>query len=174
MFDFVSIQYYATPVGELILGDYNNQLCLCDWRFRKMRAEVDSRILKGLQASFVEKKSTLLTETQQQLEDYFAKKRTSFDLPLLFVGTDFQQSVWNALLKVEFGKTQTYLGLSKQLNNPKAIRAVAAANGANALSIIVPCHRIVGSNQELIGYAGGLAAKKKLLALEQGNQLELF
>ena len=170
----IHIYYYQSPVGELVLGDFNGQLCLCDWRYRKMRSEVDNRILKGLQAEFVEGLTPLLTETKNQLQAYFDKKRTTFDLPLLFVGTDFQQSVWKALEQIEYGKIQTYLSLSKQLNNPKAIRAVASANGANAISIIIPCHRIVGSNQELVGYAGGLPAKKKLLALEQGNQLELF
>lgn len=170
----ISIHSYQSPVGELILGDYQNQLCLCDWRYRKMRSEVDNRILKGLQAEFVEEQTPLLNETQNQLEAYFDKKSTAFDLPLLLVGTAFQQTVWKALQQIDYGKTQTYLGLSKQLNNPKAIRAVASANGANAISIIIPCHRIIGSNQELVGYAGGLSAKKKLLTLEQGSQLELF
>ncbi|MBN8565678.1 MAG: methylated-DNA--[protein]-cysteine S-methyltransferase [Flavobacteriales bacterium] len=170
----IHIHYYHSPIGELVLGDYNDQLCLCDWRYRKMRNEVDARILKGLQAEFVENVTPLLTETQHQLQAYFDKKRTTFDLPLLLVGTDFQQTVWKALQQIEYGKTQTYLGLSKQLNNSKAVRAVASANGANAISIIIPCHRIIGSNQELVGYAGGVSAKKKLLALEQGNQLELF
>ena len=170
----ICIIYYVSPVGELILGDFNNQLCLCDWRYRKMRSEVDTRIQRGLNAVYKEQSTPLLKETQRQLADYFEKKRTTFNLPLLLVGTDFQQTVWNALQKIEFGKTQTYLGLSKQLSNPNAIRAVASANGANALSIIVPCHRIVGSNQELIGYAGGLSNKKKLLELEDGSQLKLF
>jgi methylated-DNA-[protein]-cysteine S-methyltransferase len=166
--------YYVSPLGELILGDFNNQLCLCDWRYRKMRNEVDTRIQRGLNAVYEEQSTPLLKETQRQLADYFKNKRTTFNLPLLLVGTDFQQTVWKALQKIDFGKTQTYLGLSKQLNNPKAIRAVASANGANALSIIVPCHRIVGSNQELVGYAGGLSTKKKLLELENGSQLKLF
>lgn len=172
--NIIYIHYYHSPVGELVLGDFNNQLCLCDWRYRKMRNEVDKRILKGLQAEFVEDLTPILTETQNQLEAYFDKKSTTFSLPLLLVGTDFQQTVWKVLQQIDYGKTQTYLGLSKQLNNPKAIRAVASANGANAISIIIPCHRIIGSNQQLVGYAGGLSAKKKLLALEQGSQLELF
>jgi methylated-DNA-[protein]-cysteine S-methyltransferase len=166
--------YYTSPVGELVLGDFENQLCLCDWRYRNKRNEVDYRILNGLNAAFEEKETDLVKETKRQLEAYFSKTNTAFDLPLLFVGTDFQQAVWKALQQVPFGKTQTYMGLSKQMNNPKAIRAVAGANGANSLAIIIPCHRIIGSNQELIGYAGGLTVKRKLLALEQGNQLELF
>jgi methylated-DNA-[protein]-cysteine S-methyltransferase len=166
--------HYTSPLGELVLGDYNNQLCLCDWRYRKMRNEVDNRLLNGLQATFERQITPLLEETMVQLAAYMDKKLTHFDLPLLLVGTDFQQSVWKALQQIEYGKTQTYLGLSKQLNNPKAIRAVASANGANAISIIIPCHRIIGSNQELVGYAGGLSVKRKLLALEQGSQLTLF
>jgi len=165
---------YKSPVGELIMGDFNDQLCLCDWRYRKMRQEVDNRIIKGLNTESIEQSTPLLVETQKQLAAYFDKKLTVFDLPLLFIGTDFQQTVWKALQQIQYGKTKTYLDLAKQLNNPKAIRAVASANGANAISIIVPCHRIIGSNQELVGYAGGLSAKKKLLELEQGSQLELF
>jgi methylated-DNA-[protein]-cysteine S-methyltransferase len=170
----IAIQYYKSPVGELVIGDFNDQLCLCDWRYRSMRTEVDARILKGLAAVFEEKPTPLLTETQNQLQAYFDRKLDVFTIPLLLVGTPFQQTVWKALQAVPYGKTQTYMGLSKHLENPKAIRAVAAANGANAIAILIPCHRIIGSNQELVGYAGGLPAKRKLLALEQGNQLELF
>jgi methylated-DNA-[protein]-cysteine S-methyltransferase len=170
----IFLHHYSSPVGELFLGDYNDQLCLCDWQYRKMREEVDKRLLNGLQATFESQSTPLLKETVRQLEAYFDQKLTRFDLPLLLVGTDFQQLVWKALQQIEYGKTQTYLGLAKHLNNPKAIRAVASANGANAISIIIPCHRIVGSNQELVGYAGGLSVKRKLLAMEQGSQLTLF
>jgi methylated-DNA-[protein]-cysteine S-methyltransferase len=89
-----------------------------------------------------------------------------FNVPLLFVGSDFQKQVWNALMQIPFGVTKSYMELSKQFGNEKAIRAVASANGANAISIMVPCHRIIGSNCELTGYAGGLPVKKQLLQLE--------
>ena len=95
----------------------------------------------------------------------------------MLVGSDFQKTVWNTLLQIPYGKTETYLGLSKSMNNEKAIRAVASANGANAFSIIVPCHRVIGSDGKLVGYAGGLSVKKKLLELEGAlatNQLSLF
>jgi methylated-DNA-[protein]-cysteine S-methyltransferase len=99
-------------------------------------------------------------------------------LPIRTIGNDFQKRVWKALLQIPFGETRSYLQLSESLGNPKAIRAVASANGANALSILIPCHRIIGSNVELTGYAGGLNAKKKLLELENPNlknsQLDLF
>ncbi len=174
----INIQHFKTPYGELILGEYNEKICLCDWRYRKMRQAIDDRIQEGLQATFELKQTDLIIETQFQLEEYFRKQRTNFELPLLLIGTTFQKSVWNELLKIPYGKTETYMGLSHKLNNTRAIRAVAAANGANAISIIVPCHRIVGSNGELVGYAGGVDVKQKLLRLENSanyaEQLKLF
>jgi len=174
----IKIQYYKTPFGELILGSYNSKLCIADWRYRKMRSEINSRIQKGLEADYVEENTSVIQQTIAQLNEYFDGKRKDFDIPLQLVGTDFQQSVWTELLKIPFGKTDTYLGLSQKLSNEKAIRAVASANGANAISIIVPCHRIIGSDGKLIGYAGGLSAKKKLLELEgigqKNKQLSLF
>ena len=175
--NIIHIAYWATPYGELILGDFEGKLCLCDWRYRKMREQVDQRIKSGLNAEFKEEETDLIREAKKQFEAYFSGERREFDVPLLLVGTDFQKQVWETLLQIPYGKTSSYLALSRDLKNEKAIRAVAAANGANALSIVVPCHRIIGSSGELIGYAGGLPAKKKLLALEnpaQEAQLELF
>jgi methylated-DNA-[protein]-cysteine S-methyltransferase len=173
----IFITEFETDFGTLILGDFEGKLCLCDWKFRKMRTQINQRIKTGLQAEFQSKTTELLIETQRQLNAYFAGKIQDFDIPLQFVGTEFQQKVWNQLLQIKYGETDSYLSLSKKLANQKAIRAVASANGANAISIIIPCHRIIGSNGELIGYAGGLAAKKKLLELENPglqNQLSLF
>ena len=107
-----------------------------------------------------------------ELNEYFSKKRKIFDLPLLFVGTEFQKAVWNAILDVQFGETQSYAWIAKKIGNPKAIRAVGLANGANNISIFAPCHRIIGSNNTLIGYGGGLEIKCFLLNLES-NALPL-
>lgn len=173
----ISISFFQSPVGELILGSYENKLCLCDWKYRKQRTNVDNRIRKFLSADFKEGSSEVIENTITQLMEYFNQERTEFDIPLLLCGTEFQQSVWNQLLKIPYGKTQTYLGLSRELSNEKAIRAVGTANGANAISILIPCHRIIGSDGSLVGYAGGLSAKKKLLSIEKvsiGNQLQLF
>ena len=173
----IKIQYFKTPFGELVLGSYQEKLCLADWRYRKMRTAIDNRLKKGLNAEFVEEPSDIIEKTKKQLNEYFNKERTTFNLSLLLVGTDFQKTVWNELIAIPFGKTNSYLELSKKLKNEKAIRAVAAANGANAVSIIVPCHRIIGSDGKLVGYAGGLTTKKKLLLLEgalKSEQLELF
>ncbi len=163
----IHIINHNTQCGELILGSYDDKLCLCDWKYRKMRSRIDERITCGLNAKVVEKETLVLTETKKQLEEYFTYKRKNFDLPLLMVGTSFQKQVWNALMEVPFGKSCSYLELAKRIGNPSAVRAGAGANGANAISIIVPCHRVVGSNGKLVGYAGGLQAKKKLLLLEQ-------
>jgi methylated-DNA-[protein]-cysteine S-methyltransferase len=173
----IYLQYYQSPFGELVLGESAGELCLCDWKYRKMRDQVDQRIQNGLQAEFKLEETDFLDEVKSQLSEYFAKERTSFDLPLRFVGSDFQKSVWEKLITIPYGKTNSYMELSRALGDEKAIRAVATANGANAISIIVPCHRIIGSDGSLTGYAGGLKAKQKLLQLEGmnfGEQLELF
>ncbi|MED5516932.1 MAG: methylated-DNA--[protein]-cysteine S-methyltransferase, partial [SAR324 cluster bacterium] len=134
---------------------------------RKMRKAVDHRIKKGLNADFIEKDSNIIQKTRIELDEYIQGNRREFDVPIQMVGSDFQKNVWNTLLKVPYGTTSTYLQLAKDINNKKAVRAVAGANGANPIAIIIPCHRIIGSNGELVGYAGGLTIKKHLLNLEQ-------
>lgn len=162
----ISIQYYVTPYGELILGSYENTLCLCDWRYRKSRRSIDRRITKSLNADYVEQKCILLDRTKKQLGEYFSGKRKHFDLPMHTIGTEFQNSVWSALANVPYGCKLNYSQLARNAGSENAIRAVANANGANALSIIIPCHRIIGSDGTLTGYAGGINAKKGLLDLE--------
>ena len=108
----------------------------------------------------------VLIEAERQLRDYFAGNRQAFDLKLDFVGTDFQKKVWNALLAIPYGQTRSYADIANTVGNSRAARAVGAANGKNPISIIAPCHRVVGSDGHLVGYAGGLAAKRYLLTLE--------
>lgn len=173
----IKISHYTSPLGELILGSYEHKLCLCDWKFRKMRALIDKRLKSTCNTSFEETHSVVIEHTVEQLEQYFAGKRIEFDIPLLLCGTDFQKMVWYKLLQIPYGKTMTYAELAGKLDNPTALRAVASANGANALSIIVPCHRIIGSDGSMVGYAGGIQTKKKLLRLEgaiNAQQLSLF
>lgn len=114
----------------------------------------------------------ILLQTEQQLNEYFAGKRTVFTIDLDMVGTAFQKKVWEALLTIPFGETRTYGDIARQVGNPKASRAVGAANGRNPVSIITPCHRAVGSNGSLTGFAGGLDAKQYLLTLESKSELE--
>lgn len=163
----ISIQYFQTPVGEMILGAYDNKLCMADWRYRKGRETIDKRLQKGLDAIFVEEESEVLNVAKKELEAYFKGLRKTFDIPLLLVGTAFQKSVWQGLLQIPFSTTVSYKDLAQHIDNKTAVRAVASAIGGNAMSIFIPCHRVVGSDSSLTGYAGGLEAKKKLLALEQ-------
>ena len=163
---FIAIDYYTSPAGELILGSYEDRLCLVDWRDRKARSSIDARVQRKLHATFVEKKSVLVQRAKEQLDGYFRGELQVFDLPLLSVGTVFQKRVWDALGDISYGHTASYASLARAIDNENAVRAVASAVGANALSLFIPCHRIIGSNGTLTGYAGGLAAKKMLLDLE--------
>lgn len=120
-----------------------------------------------LNAGYTEMTSKIIEETRRQLDEYFWHERQAFDIPLLTAGTEFQKSVWNSLMEIPYGQTITYGELATRLGKPAAVRAVANANGANAISIIIPCHRVIGSNNTLTGYGGGLEAKNFLLELEQ-------
>ena len=113
-------------------------------------------------------------ESFKQLREYFERKRKFFDLPLEIIGTDFQKRVWKELLIISYGETISYKELALRLGNLKTIRAAARANGANPLPIIIPCHRVIGSDGKLVGYGGGLDVKEKLLELEGSKNLELF
>lgn len=162
----INYQYYKSSYGELIVGSFEEQLCICDWRYRKMRDRIDDRIKVGLKSNYMARSDGVIEETIKQLEEYFNYKRKSFSIPILTVGTEFQKKVWNGLVKIPFGETSSYLELAESINDRNSVRAVASANGANAISIIIPCHRVIGSDGKLVGYAGGLQAKEKLLNLE--------
>lgn len=167
--NIIYFQYYKTKIGELIIGSFDNKLCLLDFRYRRMRTSVDNRLKRALNAEFVEKDTDVLKETRKQIDEYLNGKRLEFTIPILMVGSDFQKQVWNALMDVKYGEVATYLDLAKKISNEKAVRAVASANGANSIGFIIPCHRIIGSNGDLVGYGGGLSVKKRLLNLEKKN-----
>lgn len=157
---------YESPCGELLLGSFGDRLCLCDWQVEKHRGFVDRRLKCILRADFEEGTSAVIERGERQLDEFFARRRREFDIPLLFVGTDFQKTVWRELLKIPYGHTISYGEMARRIGMPKAVRAVANANGANAISIFAPCHRVIGSDRSLTGYGGGLPAKKYLLDLE--------
>jgi len=114
------------------------------------------------------KEASALTDlAAEQLVEYFAGKRKQFDVPIRPVGTDFQEAVWKALLNIPYGETRSYKQIAQEIGSPAACRAVGMANNKNPISIIIPCHRVIGSNGALVGYGGGLEMKQKLLALEQ-------
>lgn len=163
----VSFQYYDSPCGKIILASVDGFLCLCDWA-EKPCAERNKRRLARLQnADFKEETSSVLLQAKAQLDEYFAGERRSFDLPLLPVGTDFQKKVWAALLEIPYGETMTYKEIAQRVDNLKGIRAVAQAIGANGICIVIPCHRVIGSDRSLTGFAGGLEAKMTLLRVEK-------
>ncbi len=167
--DIVYIRKYVSPCGELTLGSFGERLCLCDWAVGQHQNSVAHRLKKHLNAAFEKDSSPVLEAAVRQLDEYFSGKRSSFTIPLLFCGTAFQTSVWNELLNVPYGTSISYGELARRLGRPSAIRAVANASGANAISIFAPCHRIIGSDNSLTGYAGGLDAKHYLLQLEKKN-----
>ncbi|MBP3518820.1 MAG: methylated-DNA--[protein]-cysteine S-methyltransferase [Parabacteroides sp.] len=164
--NIIRIKRYESPCGVLMLGSFGDKLCLCDWQVEKHRDHVDRRLKRMLNAEFKEETSEVIEKAGKQLDEFFAGKRKEFDVPLLFVGTDFQKTVWNELLKIPFGKTISYGEMARRIGRPKAVRAVANANGANSMSIFAPCHRVIGSDHSLTGYGGGLEAKRILLKLE--------
>lgn len=168
-FDYIHIQYYESMLGEMILGSFHDKICLCDWTNSKHRNRNDARICKALNAEYQERSSAILEKAKAELDEYFHHKRTTFDIPLLFTGTAFQNNVWHALLEIPYGKTISYREQASRLEIPTKVRAVANANGKNPISIFVPCHRVIGSNGKLSGYAGGIDTKQTLLQLEAGE-----
>lgn len=159
-------KHIHTPLGKMIAGATDKGICLFDFEYRKMMPAIRKRISSFLQDDFEAGEHHHFEILQQQADEYFKGTRTFFELPLLMTGTPFQQKVWEALQAIPYGNMRTYMQQAKLLGDEKAIRAVARANGENCLAIIVPCHRVVGSDGSLTGYAGGLKAKRWLLEHE--------
>lgn len=165
--DSIHIQYYNSPCGEMVLASMGNELCLCDWNEMPCAERNKHRLTKYMNAEFKVETSYVLEQTKKQLDEYFSGTRKAFDIPLHPVGTEFQQQVWNTLLEIPYGETRSYKDIALSIANPKGIRAVAQAIGANGISILIPCHRVIGSNHSLTGFAGGIEAKRILLEIER-------
>lgn len=163
----ICIQYYSSPCGELILASMDDKLCLCDWNGMPCAERNRRRIGRYVNADFRIASSPLLEQTKLQLDDYFAGNRKEFTIPLHPVGTDFQLRVWKELLDIPYGETRSYMEIAQRIGNPKSVRAVAQAIGANGIDILIPCHRVIGSNHSLTGFTGGVDKKRYLLALEK-------
>jgi methylated-DNA-[protein]-cysteine S-methyltransferase len=155
-------RWIDSPVGKLKLVATDDALAAILWEIDRPR-----RVTLSLEAE--DDTHPVLVEAERQLIEYFAGRRTNFELTLDFAGTSFQQKVWRALLAIPFGETRSYREIARQIGNPDATRAVGAANGRNPISIVAPCHRVIGSTGQLTGFAGGLDAKAYLLALERAH-----
>lgn len=164
--DVIITREYEAPCGGLLLGAYGDELCLCNWQVERHRGLIDRRLVKVLKADMQEGSSVVIERAVTQLDEYFAGERREFDVPLMFVGTEFQKRVWRELLNVPYGATVSYGEMARRIGMPTAVRAVANANGANSISIFAPCHRVIGSDNSLTGYGGGIEAKRWLLELE--------
>lgn len=162
----INIQYFNSSCGLFVLASFGDKLCLCDWSNNPCAERNKRRIERYLNASFKIETTSVLEEAKRQLDGYFAGNRKAFTIPLHLVGTDFQQQVWNELLNIPYGATISYKEIAQNIGKPKAVRAVAGAIGANGIIILIPCHRVIGSDKSLTGYAGGLKAKKMLLQIE--------
>ena len=153
MIDMEKIFFYDTPVGKICIGEENGAITRVTW------SKTPSDALEG--------ETPLILQCKKQLEEYFAGERKTFDLPLAPKGTAFQQKVWKALTEIPYGETRTYGEIAAAVGNPKGARAVGMANNKNPIGIIIPCHRVVGANGKLVGYAGGMEKKAFLLELER-------
>lgn len=162
----VIVSRYNSPCGQLLLGSYADRLCMCDWMYDDVFRLATARLSRCLTSEIAEGESDVNKRAAEQLDAYFASGRREFDMPLLLVGTEFQKQVWEALAAIPFGSTVSYSAIASRIGRPKAVRAVATAIGANPLSIFLPCHRVIGRDGTLTGFAGGLEAKQFLLRLE--------
>lgn len=166
----ICIQYYSSPCGELVLASMDDELYLCDWNGMPCAERNIRRIGRYVNANFKMESSSVLEQTKRQLDDYFAGNRKAFHIPLHPLGTDFQLQVWRALLDIPYGETRSYMEVARDIGNPRSVRAVAQAIGANGIGILIPCHRVIGSNHSLTGYMGGLE-KKEMLLKHEGNSI---
>ena len=171
----LTVAALATPLGEMLAVFGGKGLCLLEFVGQKQLEQEITAVQKALHGQFIFQENEQTQLLRQELDLYFQGRLKVFATPLEMIGTAFQQQVWNALLTIPYGETRSYKEQAQQLGNPKAVRAVAAANGQNKVSILIPCHRVIGSDGKLTGYAGGLNRKQSLLALERGEvQTALF
>jgi len=166
----IYIQIHQTLLGELLLGECDGKICLLDYLHRKQRVAIDKRVQSALHAQYVVRETSLLNVAKREIDEYLCGGRQYFDLPILMAGTDFQQTVWSSLQNIPYGETASYLQIASQIGKPTAVRAVANANGANCINLIIPCHRVIGRDGTLVGYGGGLENKKMLLGIESNNR----
>ncbi|MBV8047316.1 MAG: methylated-DNA--[protein]-cysteine S-methyltransferase [Paludibacterium sp.] len=162
----ILIDRLNTPIGPMFLCATEQGVCLLEFVDRRMLETEFHDLQRRLRARILAGDNAIMRQTRQELAEYFAGQRQTFDVPLDTPGSDFQRTVWQALQRIPCGQTASYKQQAERIGRPQAVRAVAAANGANRVSILVPCHRVIGSDGDLTGYGGGLPRKAWLLAHE--------
>lgn len=165
--NIILINRLTTPLGPMYVCASDKGICLLEFTDRKMLETEFRDLQKQLSAQILMGENTHIKQVKKELQEYFDRKRKKFEVALDTPGTDFQKAVWQALQNIPFGTTSTYEQQAIQLNKPKAVRAVGRANGLNRISIVLPCHRIIGKNGKLTGYGGGIERKKWLIDFEQ-------
>lgn len=163
--------YIQTPLGEMLACATPQGICLLEFTNRKNLDKQIGKLTKELNASIETGKNPIFDLLRNELRLYFDRKLQSFTVPLDLVGSEFQKRVWHTLLTIPYGATISYLEQAQRMGNQLAVRAVANANGMNKIPIIIPCHRVIGSDGKLTGYAGGLERKRWLLELESRYQI---
>jgi len=163
----VRVSRIGTPLGPMLVGATDEALCLLEFVDRRMLPTQIARIRKRLGAVFVPSGNDVLHRVEESVARYFGGEARDFSVPLEPCGTEFQRDVWKALLDIPYGETRSYADVARAVGRPRSVRAVGTANGANAMAIIIPCHRVVGANGKLVGYGGGLWRKQRLLDLER-------
>ncbi|CAN5436151.1 methylated-DNA--[protein]-cysteine S-methyltransferase [soil metagenome] len=168
--EVITITRILTPLGPMIAGATEKGICLLEFTDRRMLETQFKNLKKYLKAECVSGNSPILEMLSEQITEYYEGKRKIFDLPILIKGTEFQERVWKILMEIPYGKTRTYKQQAQIIDHPKAIRAIGKANGDNRIALIIPCHRVIGSNGEPVGYGGGIWRKKWLLEHEKKNK----
>ncbi len=171
----ISLGEMETPLGKMIAGATEHGICLLEFEDNGIRLEKEITVLeKLLSVRYARGRNPHIDLLSQQVDEYFRGARKVFTVSLITPGSPFQQEVWRELQKIPYGSTRSYMDQARALGKPDAIRAIAHANGMNRISIIIPCHRVIGSDGKMTGYGGGIWRKKRLLDLEGGSDLQLW
>lgn len=165
---------WETPWGSMQAAFYGKGLIYMSLPGGDSDNDLQSWVLRKIPKASLIKEAAPFQEVQLQLAEYLLGQRREFDLPLNMYGTEFQKKVWEALRTIPFGETRTYGDIARQVDNPKGVRAVGGANNKNPIPIIIPCHRVIGSNGQLVGFGGGLDLKQRLLDLEQKSKVQNY
>jgi AraC family transcriptional regulator of adaptative response/methylated-DNA-[protein]-cysteine methyltransferase len=168
----IKYKIFDSPLGEMVAGATDKGICFLEWEDRGGIERILKRVSKRYKMPTVQvKQNKYIEQLQNELKQYFDGKLEIFEVPLDYTGTKFEQQIWHRLLKIKHGEIKSYGQIAKEVDNPKSVRAVGKANGANYISIVIPCHRVIAANGKLTGYGGKLWRKKYLLELESKNEV---